>query len=117
MSRLIRSALASLIFASIASIAAAPAALAEPGRMTVSVSVAYADLNLANPRGAQTMLHRLEAASDKACGGRPAPRFHKQWQQYRACTNEALSKAVAEIDAPLVTALFSKDGGMNIAAR
>lgn len=99
MNRLIASALAALALAGMA----APSALAET--RTVSVKVAYSDLNLASPAGAKTMLTRLQKASRKVCGA-ATHRSPEEMTWAKACMKDAMSSAVSRLNAPTVSALF-----------
>ena len=73
-----------------------------------SVSVPYADLNLAANDGAARMLVRLEAASARVCEG------HRQGMKgvavevrFRACRTTVLAQSIAQLGAPRVTALYA----------
>ncbi|MDP3740240.1 MAG: UrcA family protein [Hyphomonadaceae bacterium] len=106
MSRFIKSALIALA----ASLALAPAALAPAALagkpVTVRISVEYSDLDITRAAGAQTLLHRLDRAADRACGGRIHGRPQSFAARFDACREQALGRAISELDSPLVTALF-----------
>ena len=72
------------------------------------VAVTYSDLNLARLADAETMLGRLERAARRACGrgvvDSAVPVVEHRLR--RECARDATSRAVAELDAPLVTALY-----------
>ncbi len=74
-------------------------------RVTRSIPVTVADLDLAHPAGAEAALARIDRAASRACGGRANNRFVRDRQLYLACVRAATSRAVADLDAPLVTAL------------
>ena len=70
-----------------------------------SVAVSYAELDLSKPAGAEALYNRLQRAAAEVCG------FHDPTSSLypastrkdkQACYVDALSRAVAQIDAPLV---------------
>ena len=69
-----------------------------------SVTVSYAELDLSKPAGAEVLYERLQQAAAKVCGFYRSPNLvpvpNKMDKQ--ACYADALSRAVAQIDAPLV---------------
>jgi len=91
----------SSVFAAI-SIGVAMAAHAEE-----SITVPYGDLDLNKQAGAETMMSRLKAGVDRVCG-EPGHRTLAQRQQHRACSKQALDSAVAQIGAPMVSALYGQ---------
>lgn len=88
-----------------AGLALAPAQAANHAQPVTQITVRHADLDLANPAGAGAMLRRLEAAANQACGGRPDLRLIYAQRFFHRCVETALDDAVAQLDAPLVTAL------------
>ena len=99
MARMIASVLAAFALAGMA----APAALAD--KRAVSTTVSYADLNLASPAGAKTMLNRLQKASRNVCSD-STHRSPEEMTWAKACMKDAMSSAVSHLDAPMVSALF-----------
>jgi len=87
-----RIALAAAVAASLSCLAAAPAA-ADP----VSVSVAYGDLDVATPAGAQALAQRFEAGVDTACA-RPDIRDVKAMTEFAACKSAAVSSATHQLN-------------------
>lgn len=71
------------------------------------VNVPYGDLNLSSPAGAQSMLNRIKAAASHVCGGSPDNRDISGKRFYRSCVKLATDTAVAQVSAPLVTALHT----------
>ncbi len=72
-----------------------------------AVAVSYAELDLSKPAGAQMLYDRLQRAAAKVCGvnQRSATVFYAaSAAQKRSCYQDALSRAVAQVDAPLVQA-------------
>lgn len=83
----------------IAGVFACSAALAEP-----SVTVRYDDLNLQSHTGASVMLSRIHAASHRVCGTAPLLADLAGSDAYRRCLRETSDRAIARLNAPLVTA-------------
>jgi len=73
-----------------------------------AVVVRYADLNLSTAAGTQALYARISAAASRACGGQPDFRDLHQQQQYRACYDKAMEKAVHEIDSVRLQALYAE---------
>ena len=69
------------------------------------IDVPYGDLNLANPTGAKVMLRRIAKAAEFVCGGRPDLCEMSDRSVFKRCTRIAVADAVAQLNAPLVTAL------------
>ena len=90
---------------------AAPAAshATAPADTTSKVDVPYRDIDLSRPRNASIMLWRLDRAAIEACG---ASDF--SWSEYRRvvrnsdCYAASLDRAVAELNAPLVSRLYER---------
>jgi len=84
---------------------AQPASAAAPD--VTSVTVRYADLNLASSDGVRTLYRRLKAASQQVCQPYESRELtrHVRW---RACYDAALSGAVAELDVSMLTRLHDR---------
>jgi UrcA family protein len=78
---------------------------------TVSVPVRYSDLDLQHAAGARSMLDRLNAAAQTACGPRPAIVELSRQSAYDACVKESVSRGVRTLNAPLVSAAFANESG------
>ena len=78
----------------------------DQGRAVMQTVVTYSDLDLHRTAGAEAMLQRLRHAANIVCGRRPDARQIAAYDRYRSCVRTAMSGAVAQIDAPLVTARF-----------
>jgi UrcA family protein len=82
-----------------------------------SVRVDYSDLDIRKENDARALLERLDRAAFKACGG--DARWHPQYnlipyrvnRVYRECRQEAVSRAVAEVDARELWLAFVSAGG------
>ena len=74
----------------------------------VAVPVTYGDLDLSSQDGATTMLHRLHDAALNACGADDGSVTPYKWAVRRsACFHASMDRAVASLDAPTVTQLYS----------
>jgi UrcA family protein len=113
MSRVLNSVIIALALISTSSVPLSAQVAAE----TTSVRVVYGDLNLSTKSGAQTLFKRMRVATSKVCGSRPAPKQIAAQQRHRICTLDAMLRAVAEINSPLVTAMFTGMAGEKTAAR
>lgn len=72
-------------------------------------TVSYAGLDLDKPADARLLLRKIRLAAETVCGPEPAgsslhPRAQHAW---RACTTEAVDRAVADVGAPLLVALHT----------
>jgi|HubBroStandDraft_5_1064220.scaffolds.fasta_scaffold325616_1 UrcA family protein len=100
-----RSALiATLTLATFAGAAVHAQTSSDPIRVTVS----YADLNVATTDGAKTLVQRIEAAADRACGYAPDQRLLADLARYQSCRKQAIDTAVAAVDSPTVTAMAGR---------
>ena len=102
-----------MIFA--AALATAVVSLAQAGsptEMQLSKTVQYADLNLSNPKGAERLYWRLQAAAKVVC--EPLnDRNLRRHVKYEACLKEAVTAAVVDINQPLLTQLHrSRDNAI-----
>lgn len=105
-------ALATLVLT--ASAVAAPA-MAQSVDGPISVTVRYADLDIGHAAGAAMLLRRLQAAADQACGG--ASHELDRMVAYEHCRDETLSRAVARVNAPLLTAAAKPVAAIRVALR
>ena len=71
---------------------------------TRSVTVSWADLNLASPQGTQVLYKRIKAAARIACTGLEVDRVYEAPFR-RTCFEEAVDKAIAKVSDPHLTAL------------
>jgi UrcA family protein len=87
-------------------LAAAASAGAKPVDPTTSVRVGFADLNINDPAGADALLKRIERAAVTACGGwLGAPLLEAPMTAYQQCREDAISRAVSRLNAPMLTAV------------
>jgi UrcA family protein len=99
-----------------ASLFAAPA-LAQTDDNLVKVVVRYGDLNLDTPTGARTLLDRIEAAANEACGGKPDIRDLGALARFDRCRPAAAHRAVSQVDAPRALAMAHREGISPLARR
>ncbi len=76
--------------------------------------VHYDDVRLISAVGAAVLYGRLHAAAERACGGAPDSPHLSAKQRYRACVNDALKKAVAEVNNPVLTQYYESKRGANV---
>jgi UrcA family protein len=79
-------------------------------------AVSYADLDLSRDASAQIFISRIHAAADWVCGGKPDQRDMGEWGAYQACVKQAMDKAVASINEPVVAHLYGLDETSKMAA-
>ncbi len=109
-----------MIFAASAAIAAPAAAqsvhpvINDPD--TLEVVVKLADLDLGRPEGAATAMRRLRRASRTVCEATVLSPM-EIWARRQNCVDDALSRAVQHIDAPLVTRAYGRTALPQLAAR
>jgi UrcA family protein len=95
-----------LLVAAFAAALAAPAFAQPMAPDAVRVTVDYSDLDLNRTAGADAVIRRIEAAALSLCGTAPKPRELRAKARHRACMTAAITGAIRELDAPLVTARF-----------
>jgi UrcA family protein len=90
-----------------ATLAAAPASAARftIDGDTVTVRVPIDDLNLRSDTGATIALRRIHNAAGFICGEEPQAMLLAREQLYRQCMKATVDRAVARLDAPLVSAM------------
>jgi len=76
----------------------------------VAVAVGVGDLNLAAQPGAAIALRRIHAAARSICGPAPDIKDLERTADYRGCIAASMGPAVASLNNPLVTALFTGQG-------
>ncbi len=97
--------LKSVIIATFA-LAAASAAQAQSTQVpTVKISVAGIDAQSSS--GARIVLHRIQAAAGKVCGGEPGRDLDRR-ASYDPCVQEVTTRTVAGMNNPRLSALFDK---------
>jgi UrcA family protein len=72
--------------------------------------VSFKDLNLSSTEGAAVLYGRIKNAANAVCGERD--RFNlSQSHAIQICINEAVSRAVAQINSPMLTSLHEAKTG------
>ena len=99
---------------------AAGATQAQPAaeRGAPTIKLRYDDLDLAHPAGATAMLARIRGAAVKVCRASPFADSTdiNSIERFDACRRQAVHRAVAQLDAPRVTAAFeAKSAGRKLA--
>jgi UrcA family protein len=81
-----------------------------PGKVTGRSIVHYGDLNLKLEQDAKIMLQRIERAAKKACGGHAAFSSYTGSldHTFEECRGKAVQRALKQLDAPLVTRIYSE---------
>jgi UrcA family protein len=69
-----------------------------------AVKVSYADLDLRDPAGAERLYKRLDQTARQVCGSPTLANSAIIAPGYKACVVEAVERAVAEVDSPLLSA-------------
>jgi UrcA family protein len=74
-------------------------------RNTVSTTVRFGDLNLANPDGAKALMGRIRRAANQVC--EPTPASPSEYADWRNCIADATKDAVTRLNVPTVTAAYA----------
>lgn len=75
-----------------------------------SVKVAYAGLDLSQPVAAQLLYHRLQHAAQDVCG-KLDPIDVGAYVRWQHCYDAALQRAVLQVNAPQLLAVYRSDAG------
>jgi UrcA family protein len=88
-------------------VAVSPAIAADTAVVNVKTEVVrFDDLRLISTVGAAVLYARIETAADRACGG-PSDNLQLAAQKrYRSCMNEAVSKAVSDVNHPILNQYY-----------
>jgi UrcA family protein len=101
----------------VAALLVAPVA-AQAADEVVTIAVRHGDLNLSNPADAARMMKRLDVASLRACGASTfSLREVREATRHEDCYQAGLNRAVADLNAPLVTAILRDHSAMQVASR
>lgn len=100
--------------ASLACLSGAAPVLANAPAETRSVSVRYADLDLASAAGAAALYQRLQGAARVVCGY--ADRNLAMLRYVNRCNHSAISDAVSSVNAPLLSAIHNAHQGATVTA-
>ena len=94
------------VFAFGVSVLCGTSALAQMPVEKPSLVVHYADLDLTHEEGARALLGRLQHAARVVCNPATGERDLDRIALYRDCLREAMDRAVNDVHAPLVSALY-----------
>jgi UrcA family protein len=72
--------------------------------------VQFADLNTSNAPGAAVLYRRIKRAAESVCSGIEAGHELALHMLYAKCVHTALSKAVADVNSPAVSAYAAARG-------
>lgn len=97
-------------------IAIASPAVAQVSAVAPKVVVKYGDLDLSRPAGANALILRIRQAAKNTCAGF-STRLLSEASEHRACLQETMAAAVAQIDAPLVSARFEQPANRYLALK
>lgn len=75
-----------------------------------TITVSYADLNLASVEGAKTLYGRIKAAARLVCPSVGRTELHRQ-QQIDQCRRAAISRAVQQVDSTVLASMHATDSG------
>ncbi|HXZ67689.1 MAG TPA: UrcA family protein [Alphaproteobacteria bacterium] len=78
-----------------------------------SQAVSYGDLDLGHKAGATVLLNRVRLAANQVCGPEPSIDLDRA---FRNCVTETMTRAVQQINQPIVSSLFQDKFGVQIDA-
>jgi UrcA family protein len=96
----LRGLIATAIFGALASSFSAVSAADDPH--PVSITVKYADLNVASPSGALVLYERIRAAAQAAC----SYYWFKTDADEARCVHNTIANAVSKVNQPALSAVF-----------
>jgi UrcA family protein len=97
----LRGLIATAIFGALALSFSAVSAAEDPH--PVSITVKYADLNIASPSGALVLYERIRAAAHSAC----SLFWFKTDADEARCLHDTIANAVAKVNQPALSAVFN----------
>ena len=104
----------SMFLLSIVAVAASPLAMADALVNVRSEVVRYDDLRIISTVGAAVLHGRLHNAAVRACGGPIENLQLAQQKRYRVCMDETMSKAVEDVNSPLLTKFYESKRGTTV---
>jgi UrcA family protein len=88
---------------------AAPAASYAADDGGIQIKVSYGDLNLNTSKGAARLMQRLDSAATRVCNGRILSNpVDVEMARGSDCYQGAMARAVAQINAPALNALYGR---------
>jgi len=100
-----------MLLLSIVAMAASPLATAGSLVIVKSEVVRYDDIRLISAVGAAVLYGRLHGAAERVCGGPIDSLQVGQQKRHRACVDDALSQAVADVNSPVLSKYFESKRG------
>ena len=100
-----------VLLLSILAVTASSLAMADALVNVKSEVVRYDDIRLISTVGAAVLYGRLHGAAVRACGGPVESLQLAQQKRYRACMDDTLSKAVADVNSPVLGKYFESRRG------
>jgi UrcA family protein len=76
----------------------------------MSITVRYGDLNLANPYGIERLYRRIVGAAQQVCRNLDGISLEEK-AEFSICTKESIARAVAAVDQPALTSLYTVKTG------
>ena len=76
---------------------------ADPVVTVKTETVRYDDIRLISAVGAAVLYGRLQSAAERACGGPLETVPLAQRQRFKVCVDDAVAKAVADVNNPMLT--------------
>ena len=73
----------------------------------VTQRVSFKDLNLNSPEGAAVLYGRIRRAANQVCGQWDTFNL-SQWHAVHTCISDAVSRAVAQVNRPMLTSLYNE---------
>jgi len=92
-----------MLLLSILAICCSSLAMADPEVNVKTETVRYGDVRLISAVGAAVLYSRLRSAGERACGGPLDTVPLQQRQRFKACVDEAVAKAVGDVNNPMLT--------------
>ena len=77
----------------------------DPSKTIRQTGVDYSDLDLTTAQGAQSLLERIEGASEVVCARVGASAAYDEQRHFNECRAAAISDAVRTVHSPLLTSL------------
>ncbi len=100
-----------MLLLSIVAVTASSLAMADALVNVKSEVVRYDDIRLISAVGAAVLYGRLHGAAERVCGGPIDSLQIVRQRRYRACVDDALSKAVADVNSPVLGKYFESRRG------
>jgi UrcA family protein len=88
---------------------ASTAQAGEPDNTVVHKVVSFRDLNLNSAEGVEVLYKRIRSAAHDLCAD--PNRYDLSEFKLRPCINDAMSRAIAQVNNPMLTSLYESKGG------